>query len=88
MVRAISWQRSAGDAHNGLDDMEEQLATDRADDGLLVDRIYTDLAVNDVTPDGLVVAELAPGISLETVQERTDAPLTAGPGLASEVHTG
>jgi 3-oxoadipate CoA-transferase beta subunit len=54
----------------------------------VVDRIYTDLAVIDVTRDGLVVTELAPGISLEAVQERTDAPLVAGPGLASEVHTG
>jgi 3-oxoadipate CoA-transferase beta subunit len=54
----------------------------------VVDRIYTDLAVIDVTPDGLLVQELAPGISLETVRERTEAPLVAGPGLASEVHTG
>src|SRR5210317_376772 len=54
----------------------------------VVDRIYTDLAVIDVTRDGLVATELAPGISLEAVQERTEAPLVAGPGLASEVHTG
>jgi 3-oxoadipate CoA-transferase beta subunit len=47
----------------------------------VVDRIYTDLAVIDVTPDGLAVRELAPATSLETVQERTGAPLTAGPGL-------
>ena len=31
--------------------------------------------------DGLAVRELAPATSLETVQERTGAPLTAGPGL-------
>jgi 3-oxoadipate CoA-transferase beta subunit len=54
----------------------------------VVDRIYTDLAVIDITPEGLVVAELAPGITLDYVCERTDAPLTAGPGLTSEVHTG
>jgi 3-oxoadipate CoA-transferase beta subunit len=47
----------------------------------VVDRIYTDLAVIDVTPDGLVVQELAPGLSLQSVQERTDAPLKAGPEL-------
>jgi len=44
----------------------------------VVDRIYTDLAVIDVTPDGLTVRELAPGLSLEAVQQRTDAPLRAG----------
>lgn len=52
----------------------------------VVDRIYTDLAVIDVTPEGLVVRELGPGLSLDQVQERTAAPLVAGPGLAAEVH--
>jgi 3-oxoadipate CoA-transferase, beta subunit len=40
-----------------------------------VDRIYTDLAVIDVTDDGLVVQELAPGVTFEYVQEHTAAPL-------------
>ena len=40
-----------------------------------VDRIYTDLAMIDVTDDGLVVRELAPGVTFEYVQERTAAPL-------------
>ena len=56
--RAISWQRSAGDAHNGLDDMEEQLATDRADDGLLVDRIYTAIRTLPPIDRSLVVLAL------------------------------
>lgn len=43
----------------------------------VVDRIYTDLAVIDVTPEGLAVRELAPGVSFEYVQERTGAPLIA-----------
>ena len=38
--------------------------------------------------EGLVVTELAPGVSFDSVCSLTDAPLTAGPGLASEVHTG
>lgn len=41
----------------------------------VVDRIFTNLAVIDVTTDGLVVRDLAPGISFDAVQERTDAPL-------------
>jgi 3-oxoadipate CoA-transferase, beta subunit len=40
-----------------------------------VDRIYTDLAIIDVTDDGLVIRELAPGVTFEYVQERTAAPL-------------
>jgi len=49
----------------------------------VVDRIYTNLAVIDVTPNGLVVSELAPGIPLDYVQDCTGAPLTGGPGLIS-----
>ena len=40
-----------------------------------VDRIYTDLCVMDVTPEGLKVIELAPGVSFELVEELTDAPV-------------
>lgn len=40
-----------------------------------VDRIYTDLAVLDVTPQGLVVAELVEGLSFEELQKLTPVPL-------------
>lgn len=40
-----------------------------------VNRIYTDLAVIDVTDKGLLVLELAPGVTETYLQERTDAPL-------------
>jgi 3-oxoadipate CoA-transferase beta subunit len=41
----------------------------------VVDRIYTDLAVIDVAPEGFIVVELAPGISFDYVQERTGCKL-------------
>lgn len=40
-----------------------------------VSRIYTDMAVLDVTPDGLVVREMAPGLTFEALQAATAAPL-------------
>jgi 3-oxoadipate CoA-transferase, beta subunit len=44
----------------------------------VVSRIYTDLAVLDVTPEGLRVTELAPGLSFAEVQSRTACRLLAG----------
>jgi 3-oxoadipate CoA-transferase beta subunit len=41
----------------------------------VVSRIFTDLAVIDVGPDGFVLKELAPGVTLEEVIEKTGAPL-------------
>jgi 3-oxoadipate CoA-transferase beta subunit len=43
----------------------------------VVSRIYSDLAVVDVTEDGFKVVELAPGVDFDYVQERTGAPLQA-----------
>ena len=42
-----------------------------------VNRIYTDLAVIDVTPEGLRVLEMAPGLAFEDLQAVTSAPLLA-----------
>ncbi len=41
----------------------------------VVDRIITDLAVLDVTPDGLVLVDVAPGMDVEKVRELTGAPV-------------
>ena len=43
----------------------------------VVNRIYTDLAVIDVTPGGFHLVELAPGVELDFVRECTGAPLHA-----------
>jgi 3-oxoacid CoA-transferase subunit B len=41
----------------------------------VVHRIITDLAVIDVTPEGLLLREVAPGVSAREVQERTEPTL-------------
>jgi 3-oxoacid CoA-transferase subunit B len=41
----------------------------------VVDRIITDLGVMDVTPQGLKLVELAPGVTRELIQSKTGAPL-------------
>jgi len=43
-----------------------------------VDRIYTDLAVLDVTGRGLIVREMVEGLTFEELQRRTAAPLVRG----------
>lgn len=50
----------------------------------VVDRIYTDLAVIDITPAGFQTVELAPGVPFEHVQAMTGAPLSPPPASPSE----
>ncbi len=48
----------------------------------VVHRVITDLAVIDVTPAGLVLRELAPGVSVDEVRARTEPVLD----VADDVH--
>jgi 3-oxoacid CoA-transferase subunit B len=47
----------------------------------VVHRIITDLATIDVTPEGLVLREVAPNVSAREVQEKTEPTLKVGPDL-------
>jgi 3-oxoadipate CoA-transferase beta subunit len=42
-----------------------------------VNRIYTDLAVIDVTPQGLRVVEIVDGLAFDELQRLTGVPLTS-----------
>ncbi|MGL4556041.1 MAG: 3-oxoadipate CoA-transferase, partial [Afipia sp.] len=45
----------------------------------VVKRIYTNYAVIDVTPAGLLVIEMIPGMTLEKLQAMTDPKLQIAP---------
>lgn len=53
----------------------------------VVHRIITEIAVVDVTPQGLVLRELAPGVNVDEVARRTDPPLSVAADL-SEIQLG
>lgn len=42
-----------------------------------VSRVYTDLAVIDITSEGLMVRDMAPGLTLEELQSITGVPFRA-----------
>jgi len=44
----------------------------------MVQRIITDLAVIDITHDGLVLVELSPGVTEHEVRSKTEPPILAG----------
>ncbi|MFF3593751.1 succinyl-CoA--3-ketoacid-CoA transferase, partial [Streptomyces sp. NPDC002387] len=46
-----------------------------------VNRIITDLAVLDITPDGLLLTETAPGVGIDEINAKTGAELTVTEGL-------
>ena len=53
----------------------------------VVQRIITDLAVIDITPEGLVLRELAPGVTVEEVQKLTEPTLDV-PAPPAEMRLG
>jgi 3-oxoacid CoA-transferase subunit B len=53
----------------------------------VVHRIITDLATLDVTADGLILREVAPGVSARDVQERTEPTLKVPPDLKTMTAT-
>ncbi len=52
----------------------------------VVDLVITDLGVFDVTPDGLVLVDLAPGVTVDEIRTRTEAAFTVHPNLAGLVN--
>ncbi len=51
----------------------------------VVHRIITDLAVIDVTPEGLLLREVAPGVSAREVQEKTEPTLKVRADLGAMI---
>jgi len=47
----------------------------------LVGRVLTELAAIDVSPDGLILREVAPGVSARDVQDHTEPTLKVSPDL-------
>jgi len=47
----------------------------------VVSLIITELAVMTVTPQGLVLMETAPGVTVDTIRQKTEAPFSVSPNL-------
>jgi 3-oxoacid CoA-transferase subunit B len=48
----------------------------------VVDRLITDLAVFDFTPEGMILVEMQEGVTIEEVKEKTEASFRVSPDLA------
>ena len=52
----------------------------------VVKRVYTDLAVIEVTLRGLAASRLVPGLSFDELQRLTGVPLLPAGAVAAELH--
>jgi 3-oxoacid CoA-transferase subunit B len=77
VTRIDRGDRSAGDPVLSLLRAARRLQLARGVDH----RIITDLAVLDITADGLVLRELAPGVGVDEFRSKTGAPLDVTPSL-------
>jgi 3-oxoacid CoA-transferase subunit B len=48
----------------------------------VVERLITDLCVLDITPDGLELVELAPGVTVDEVRAATEPPIRVAAGVS------
>lgn len=72
-------------AKNGSSKILEQCRLPLTGKGV-VDLIVTELAVFRVTPEGLVLEELQPGVGLGTVKEKTDAAFKINPSILEAIN--
>jgi 3-oxoacid CoA-transferase subunit B len=47
----------------------------------VVDMVVTELGVFDITPDGVVLVDIAPGVTLPEIEDKTEARFTVHPDL-------
>ncbi len=47
----------------------------------VVDMVVTELGVFDITPDGVVLVDMAPGVTLPEIEDKTEASFTVHPNL-------
>jgi 3-oxoacid CoA-transferase subunit B len=47
----------------------------------VVDMVVTELGVFDITPDGVVLVDIAPGVTLPEIEDKTEASFTVHPDL-------
>jgi 3-oxoacid CoA-transferase B subunit len=47
----------------------------------VVDMVVTELGVFDITPEGVVLVDIAPGVTVEEIEAKTEAPFKIHPDI-------